>query len=139
MKVYVIAVGEYSDYHVCAVTLDEDQAKLLQIRYSDKWDTAYIEEYDTDDYKMEADDIYKHMYSVKFDKNHEIYSFNEISPRNVRHGEVEDCSLWFKYADGSRKCFNYSVIVYVDAEDEDHAKKIAKDIYMKWLAEQNDL
>ncbi len=139
MKVYVITNGEYSSYQICAVTLDKEQAELLRIRYSDKWDEAYIEEYDTDDYKIEVSDIHKHMYCIKFNENHEIWYSNEVSPRNLTHGEIEDCRLYLKYADGSRKCFNYSVIVYVEAEDEEHAKKIAKDIYMKWLAEQNDL
>ena len=32
MKVYVITCGEYSDYQVCAVTLDKEQAELLQVR-----------------------------------------------------------------------------------------------------------
>lgn len=27
----------------------------------------------------------------------------------------------------------------VEAKDEEHAEKIAKDTYMEWLAEQNDL
>jgi len=27
----------------------------------------------------------------------------------------------------------------VEAKDEEHAEKIATDIYMKWLAEQNEL
>lgn len=139
MKVYVITNGEYSDYQICAVTLDKEQAELLKIRYSDKYDTAYIEEYDTDDYKMEVDDIYKHMYRISFNINHEIASCCTCSYINVKHGEVDDRSTWFKYSDSRRSCFNYNVTVFVEAEDEDHAKKIAKDIYMKWLAEQNDL
>lgn len=56
MKVYVITSGEYSDYGICAVTLDKKQAELLKERYSGKWDEARIEEYDTDDYKIEAGD-----------------------------------------------------------------------------------
>lgn len=139
MKVYVITSGEYSDYGICAVTLDKEQAELLKIRYSDKYDTAYIEEYDTDNYKMEADDIYKHMYRTSFNMNHEIDSCNICSYINIKHGEVVDHTIRFKYGDGRRSYFNYNVIVFVEAEDEDHAKKIAKDIYMKWLAEQNDL
>lgn len=140
MKVYVITSGEYSDYGICAVTLDKEQAELLKVRYSDKWDEAYIEEYDTDDYKIEASDINKHKYKVVFNESHEIHTCNEINySYGGKHGEIDDCRLWFKYADGSRKCYSYIVVIYVDAYDEDHAKKIAKDIYMKWLAEQNNL
>lgn len=140
MKVYVITCGEYSDYQVCAVTLDKEQAELLQVRYSDKWNEAYIDEYETDDYKIEAADLDRHMYQVTFNKDHEISSCRVINRRlNYKHGEVEDESTWFNYANGRRSCFNWRVDVYVDTKDEDHAKKIAKDIYMKWLAEQNNL
>lgn len=29
MKVYVITKGIYSDYHICAVAMDEEKAKVL--------------------------------------------------------------------------------------------------------------
>lgn len=139
MKVYVITTGEYSDYQINAVTVDKKQAELLKIRYSDEWEEACVEEYDTDDHKIEVSDIFKNMYRVSFDKNHEIYCCYAIGHRNAKHGQINDDRSWFTYGDGSRSCFNYCVTVFVEAKDEDHAKKIAKDIYMKWLAEQNDL
>lgn len=48
MKVYVITQGDYSDYHICAVTLDEQEAKRLAKVYSDTHDPGVVEEYDTD-------------------------------------------------------------------------------------------
>ena len=52
MKAYVITKGEYSDYKIYAVTLDKEQAELLKAEYSDKWDEAFIEEYDTDRFSI---------------------------------------------------------------------------------------
>ena len=48
-KVYVITSGCYSDYHICAVTLDPQKAKVLKEFYSRKeYDEPDIEEYDAD-------------------------------------------------------------------------------------------
>jgi asparagine synthetase A len=51
MKVYIISKGEYSDYHICAVTLDEQEAERLAKIYTDSWDYAIVEEWDTDEHK----------------------------------------------------------------------------------------
>jgi hypothetical protein len=48
-KVYVITSGCYSDYHICAVTLDPQKAKVLKEFYSrTEYDEPAIEEYDAD-------------------------------------------------------------------------------------------
>lgn len=44
-KVYVITRGEYSDYHICGVTLDLKTALLLKKLHSNSWESAVIEEY----------------------------------------------------------------------------------------------
>lgn len=49
MKVYVITKGEYSDYHICAVATNQAKARMLAEFYSDKYDAAEVEEYDTKD------------------------------------------------------------------------------------------
>lgn len=128
MKAYVITKGEYSDYKIYAVTLDKEQAELLKAEYSDKWDEAFIEEYDTDNSWLEVSDDYKPIWNVEFWRhNNEITRCYKISHDNVRHGEI-CASKWLN-----------ETHVFVEAKDEEHAKKIATDIYMKWLAEQNDL
>ena len=48
MKVYVITKGSYSDYHICAVATDKEKAEKLAEIYTDRWDDAEVEEYDTD-------------------------------------------------------------------------------------------
>lgn len=126
MIVYVITKGEYSDYMICDVTLDKEQAELLKTAYSDRWEEACIEEYDTERYKIEVSEDYKPMWKVEFCRN-EIRGCYAFTGENVKHGTVYNvgwCGMTY---------------VYVNAKDEEHAKKIAKDIYMKWLAEQNNL
>lgn len=126
MKVYVITKGEYSDYMICDVTLDKEQAELLKREYSDRWEEACIEEYDIDRYKIEVSEDYKPMWNVEFCRN-EISRCYAFTGDNVKHGTVHNVG----------RCS--TIYVYVNAKDEEHARKIAKDIYMKWLAEQNNL
>jgi hypothetical protein len=51
MKVYVITKGSYSDYHICAVSLDPEEADRLARIYSDSWDSAGVEEFDTEEHR----------------------------------------------------------------------------------------
>lgn len=126
MKVYVITCGEYSDYQICAVTLDKEQAELLKASYSDNWDEACIEEFDTDDYKIEVGSDYKPMWLVEF-SGAQIIRCYTVAHENYKHGKIY------------RNKWDGRVRTFVEAKDEEHAKKIAKDMYIKWLAEQNNL
>jgi len=100
MKVYVITKGEYSDYGICAVTLDKENAKKLKEYFSDKtgnaWDEeAMIEEYETDVAEEIAQgkriyevDIYDGEVSCQA-KNHVSYRINEVVKVNARWYSVE--------------------------------------------------
>lgn len=46
MTLYAITKGEYSDYHICALTADKEKAERLKKIFTDKWDEAEIEEYE---------------------------------------------------------------------------------------------
>lgn len=133
MKVYVITKGEYSEYGIYAVTLDKEQAELLKAEYSDKWDEAFIEEYDTDNSWIEVSDDYKPIWNVEFRcRDNKIVRCYKISHDNIRHGEIFEVH-WYN----NKRCDELKV--FVEAKDEEHAEKIATDRYMKWLAEQNNL
>ena len=54
MKVYAITKGSYSDYHIETIVTDPELARKLAIEFSDKYDTANVEEYDTDKIKLES-------------------------------------------------------------------------------------
>lgn len=43
MNIYAITKGYYSDYHICALTLDEEKAKRLQQIYTNRYNEASIE------------------------------------------------------------------------------------------------
>lgn len=51
MKIYVITKGAYSDYHICAVATDKKKAEILRKAFSDDWNEAQIETYETDRFK----------------------------------------------------------------------------------------
>lgn len=50
MKVYVITHGCYSNYEICAVSLDKNNAEKLARLYSTVILDAKVEEYETDQY-----------------------------------------------------------------------------------------
>ena len=115
--VYVITKGTYSDYHICAVTGDEERAEKLRELYSTRDDDARIEEYILDETEKAMA-----LYNVEFSEwilpevTRAEYDFEEVTP--VIYG------------------FSDHVLVRVRAKDEDHALKIAQDEYAKWKAEK---
>lgn len=113
MKVYVITKGEYSDYHICAVVTDYDKAQILQEQFSDKWDTADIEEFDTEIYNDVCKG--KNLYSIHFNKNGNV---KNVSIEGLEFFETENNPVTIS-GNGN------SVRVHVFAFDEKSAIKIA--------------
>lgn len=75
MKVYVITCGEYSDYRICAATLDKEKAEKLKEKF-DHYDYtgANIEEYETDE-----SDYYSmnNLYTVSFRESGDVTRVEE--------------------------------------------------------------
>lgn len=120
MKVYVITKGDYSDYGICAVATDRETAEKLQIKYSDCWDGAEIEEYDTD-----------HDVSGDFDK---IYWNVQI----CCNGDSDA----YGYTSGGRPHINFhnnglSCGACVIAKTKEQALKIVYDKRAEYIALQN--
>ena len=126
MKVYVITNGEYSDYHICGVTLDYETAEKIRKHTSGSYDESRIEEYETDTWSdiVRIGGIYHvNKYGAYLQAYRENYDVEEIyNNRNVVMDYGND-----------RKGVN------VIARDEDHAKKIASDLFAKYDAEKNGL
>lgn len=123
-KVYIITKGSYSDYHICAVTLNKDTAKKLAKKYSeDEWDKALIEEYVLDDFT----NCERYMYRVGFYERGIDCTFDEYE-----HTEkiIYNNSAWTGVE---------SIIVYVKAKDEEHAIKIAQDRRAEYLAKKQGI
>ena len=108
MKVYIITKGAYSDYSIYAVTLEKKKAEYMRKYFSDEYDGANIEEYETDTYEGIGNG--KKIYSVRFDNGETtVHDSNYF--------------LWEKVEHWRNGCY----VVDVVAEDEEHAKKIAWD------------
>ena len=118
-KVYIITKGIYSDYHICAATLDKNTAVKLAKKYSeDGWADAVIEEHVLDDFTEGA----RFMYCVTFGNYGISCGFEEY--------EHTENIVYHKNAFTGED----SMIVYVKAQDEEHAKKIAQDRRAEYLA-----
>lgn len=128
MIVYVITKGEYSDYGIEAVTLEKEKAEELKRLYSDKWNEAMIETYDTDDYYAKNGGFY----SVRIGKKSaiEVRKINSVIP-------VDDRNKVSLRHDWRTNRENY--FVYVKAKDEEHAKKIGADLVAKYKAEKQGI
>ena len=126
MKIYVITNGIYSDYHICGVATDYETAEKIRKHTSGRYDESRIEEYETDTWSdiVRIGGIYHvNKYGAHLQASREDYDVDAAyNKRNV----VID------YGNGAKG-------VNVIARDEDHAKKIASDLFAKYDAEKNGL
>lgn len=152
MKVYVITQGCYSDYHICAVTLDKDKAERLQKLYSAKEGsymiTAEIEEYEADDTGRDF---------TEEEKNSELFSYYHVQiiygmkereasihiDKNVGYcfndkGVVCEEKMYDRYYYSRHIEIVYEIDVRTD-RNTDEVKKIAEDRFYKMLAERYGL
>lgn len=117
-KVYVITKGDYSDYHICAVTLDKERAKKLAAMYGSRWYEARIEEYVLDEEKK------LHKYGVTFDLQGAFKRFCADEYDIYDEGLIDDYNS------------DETIIVWVKTKDEDHAIKIAQDKLAEYKAKK---
>lgn len=115
MKVYVVTQGSYSEYHICGVSLDREEAEKLAKICSESDELAEVEEYDTND-NAKAFRFKRFFHCERWMSEIEI---DEVPPYSVKELNVVN-----EYDD-----------IYVNADDEKMALKIAADIYAKHDAE----
>lgn len=123
MKVYVITQGEYSDYHICGVALDEERAEAIRKHFDREWDNTDIEVYDTETYS-ERNLLTSYMVTVS-KSGDDVEVFNE----NPFASEEKTRNSYRFDRDGT-------FIACVVANDRDHALKIALDKRAKMLSEK---
>lgn len=119
-KAYVITKGYYSDYRICAVTLDKDIAEKLRKKFDDDMSEANIEEYDLDKYNK--DNVDYNSYSVKFN------FAGDIQEIRVNSEECDEC-IYEKYG----------LVVDLRAKDINSAIKIAAERRAMWLAKKEGI
>lgn len=135
MKVYVILKGVHSDRHVVGVAIDEEHRDAIMKactsngKYSDN---PYVEEYDTEYWSP----LLKNgsLYRVKFadDGSVETVAKYEGSDRDFEYCE----NMGLRYGDSWLDDPEDGEFIDVIALGAAHAKKIAIDKRMKYLAEE---
>lgn len=147
MKVYVITAGVYSDYHICCVCIDRETAERRKKLFSDKYEEAEIEEFDTDEYEefIKVDDQIlrrdgKRLYKVMMDEYKDgdrMIQRTRVKEQEIRDYNMdEECRPYKTYY--TTECGVYvpgtdwQLTVY--ARDEKEAAKIAYDriAKIKW-------
>lgn len=129
MKVYVITKGEYSDYHICAVSTNKEKAELLQKAFkgNGSWSEARIETYETDKYITEVESglkLYRCVMDTAFGITIEESDLDCIEDQDYNVRGYEDMGHYW---------------VYVWAKDEDHARKIAADKIAEYMAKKEGI
>ena len=114
-KVYIIVKGEYSDFHICAVALDEKTAEKLREAYSDRYDKAIIEEY----IPAKESEETRILYEVEFEHGGVFITTAERED-NETLMDINNDFTW--------------LILRVFAKDKEHALKIAQDRRAEYLA-----
>lgn len=131
-KAYVIVSGEYSDYTVNAVFLDKEEAERAAEIANRKGGAWY------DDHRVLEFDIGVPCDLEKFD----LYSAYLDKDGHVTHASkhswlFSDELNQVHVLTGPYRKNDYRIEVY--ATDEEHAKKIAADIFAKWKAEKEGI
>ena len=121
---YVITSGSYSDYHICGVTRNKEYAEFLRKKHTSPWDPAGIEAFMDGSQKEPIEDLRDiwevDIYTNGPSKAHRIGS--------VKSGGKVNPKPWL-YPNGDFE-------IYVVADDEDHAIKIAQDKRAEYMAER---
>lgn len=123
---YAVTDGDYSDYHIIAITDDKERAENIKKLYSGKYSEPMIEEFFDGESKDEA--LYDVWY--KTDGSYKLFlqdfDMNELSNINI----VEEGTLhndWWRYR------------VLVMAKDRACAIKIAQDLWAEHKAKKEGI
>ena len=117
MKLYAITNGEYSDYHICALTTDLNRAKRIQKLCSDSMYEAEIEQYE----------------DAEIQENGQLWFYSEKHPDNYMYPEQIEKTSGVAETVVPWGTGYYAATCY--AEDAEHARKKAKDMIAKHKAE----
>ena len=109
-KLYLVAAGEYSDYHLCGIYSTLDKAEYAKKLY----DANEIEEYTLDEIPAHPKGMLLYSVAMKPDGND-----SRVYQRDA--SEAEDAYEWKSYGKSER--FEFQMW----ARDEEHAIKIANE------------
>lgn len=129
MKIYIITKGDYSAYHICTVSTDEKKAETLRKAFSDRWNKARIETYETDTFLTEIENGFK-LYNCAMKEN------GDMSITTVESDLDYIDSASFKVGKYKKGYMAPGYGVYVWAKDKEHARKIAVDKIAEYRAKE---
>lgn len=121
MTIYAVTDGDYSDYHIVALTVNKERAEHIAKFYK----TAEIEEYE------DAQELPENpMWECEITENSTVWAdlTETYDPAMVEGVKEEKHSYLGTY-----------YIVHARAEDEAHAMEKARDILEKYKAEQEGI
>lgn len=125
-KIYILTKGDYSEYHIVAATTDKDKAEKLQKLFG----ADNIEEYDDsciyDDYIYGG---YRDWYVTCVRKPSPVIT----KVKDETGGTFYDPGSCLNQVSGWRGVYSVSV----KAKDEDHARKIAQDLFAEYFYQKS--
>ena len=128
-KVYIVTAGIYSDYHICAASLDKEHAEILAEKYTDSYDEATVEEYELDEFFEEA-------------KRGYFWYWCTCKLENGMFGQVEVKQI-DSYGTGAvgkvvKSLRREQLHVELLAENDEHARKIAAEKFATYIYEHRE-
>lgn len=118
-EIYIITDGDYSDYHICSVFLDEKKAKEIQKRFG-----GNIEIYNADEINEYLK--YGEFYSVSMDREGDTFKCYKLTTWEKIYWPLHEPMI---------NIYTNSMVIVVHANDEKHAIKIANDIRRQTVAD----
>lgn len=128
---YAVTDGDYSDYHIIAITDNKERAEnIKKIYHGDGWNAEpKIEEFV--DSEVIEDAIWE--VSARVDGSYRVYD-TEFDKKNVNVIEEVFPSISNNFGKAGEK---YSVCVF--AKDKPHAIKIAQDLWAEYKAKKEGI
>lgn len=127
MTIYIVTRGEYSDYHIEAVFTNREQAKLYCATHNDGWGECQIEEWETDEIKLDSSQELCEKWHGTFDFEGNLTDFYNLG-LSLRKPIKWGVRKWGR--------IEYFVTVCVpEGTDKDKVKKIMCDNFAQHKAE----
>ena len=129
MKLYAVTKGEYSDYHIIALTADKDVAEKLAKKYSNRTNAyCFTEDAEVEEYEDGVVLLDRDCYFVRVQGGNVT---EVVAPNTEETWFYDEEELYNKTVSGDRTNGYYT---YVLARNQDEAAKIGKDRVMKYIA-----
>lgn len=136
--IFVITGGEYSDYGIVAVTRDYKEAGRIR----EEWMRTHPYDKETAEIERYHDEAVKKimiLFEVGVENGNILYCYAKIDfVKRIKEGIEFVEKRDHEYELGFKRNRNMWIVT-VAAENDEHAKKIAKDYVMKKEAEAQDL